>query len=174
MATKYDRSASVGAGIGRIRNPSKYGEEQWNLDIFDGCFPGASEKFAGSDVDGAVWSPGGMWERRDHFLFMEFSEAPKNPESGQYLALQALARKPGMSVILVEGAKHQPRHYEFLRGETIQSGDCDLPRLRDIVYQWFVWADRGLVDTGAKAPALTEKALIAIGGRSPTDEGLTF
>lgn len=74
-------------------SPEEYGRRLWDWTALNVCF---AHGIRVSDIDGIV-------ERRGSFLVLEGTRAGLSKKKGQQMMLEALARLPGFTVIMIEG-----------------------------------------------------------------------
>jgi hypothetical protein len=94
---------------GDLRNPNGPRGARWDWGWLDGAF--GDTKISVSDIDAII-------ERRGHFLIFEIKRTEEALHLGQFLLLQALARQPRTTVLLVRGErKDHPDSYQTLTAE---------------------------------------------------------
>ncbi len=117
-----------------INNVHRYLQGVWDWGILDGCF--GSSRIQPTDIDGFI-------ERRGHKLFIE-TKAPgvELPDhDGQMIALRSLVND-GCSVMILWGQQNQPEKMRLLVGDCDRIEYVTLDRVRQIISQWYQWADR--------------------------------
>lgn len=119
-----------------IHNPDKFIEGFWNWDILKGCF--GDTKIKVMDIDGAI-------ERNGKFLFIETKslDASEDIPMGQHIFFKMLVKNNGFIVIVVWGDKDNPvRAKTYTINSISEPFDCDIDKLKDMVSQWFEYANK--------------------------------
>lgn len=80
--------------LSNLRDRNQYRDRAWDWAFLNSCFEGTRIRL--SDVDGVV-------EHRGQVLFVEAKPTWWKMGTGQRLLLEALARKPGVTVLFLEG-----------------------------------------------------------------------
>jgi hypothetical protein len=116
----------------RIRNMQAYDRGIWDWEILRGCF--GDTKICPTDIDGCV-------ERKCKFLYLETKQPGKDVPLGQRITLEQLAKR-GDTVLIVHGEQGNTEHITKMTPFGIQNyEDASNDTLRDMVTQWFRWAD---------------------------------
>lgn len=117
-----------------INNASEYLKNIWDWAILSGCF--GDTKIMPTDIDGHV-------ERNGHFLWLETKAPGVELKQGQEITLQKLAKR-GDAVVIIWGEKDNPQKIKLLfNGEERIYLNANIKTLREIVSNWFNWADNG-------------------------------
>lgn len=143
-----------------IKNPKEYERTIWDWGILDGCF--GKTKIKPTDVDGYV-------ERRGRKLIIETKgsgvEVPDN--DGQTIALKSFVND-GHTVLIVWGEPNAPEKVRIITPFIDRTEDCDLERLKQLVGQWFSFAN-GESGIDTTDPATIARAFWRRKGRNYCD-----
>lgn len=117
-----------------INNVRRYLDGVWDWAILDGCF--GYSRIKPTDIDAYT-------ERHGHKLFIETKapgvDLPDN--SGQMIALKSLVAD-GHTLLILWGRQNQPTKLRLIAGDRDSTEDnIDIHRVRQIVSQWYQWAD---------------------------------
>ena len=116
-----------------VNNPEAYLAGVWDWGILRGCF--GETKIEPTDVDGLV-------ERKGRFLLIEAKDSTADLKQGQRITLEALHKTGVFTIVIVWGPTDCPERIElWTRKGRFNYESADLAKLRDIVSQWFRWAD---------------------------------
>lgn len=119
--------------MGQIRNQAQYDRGIWDWSFLQGCF-GANSRITPTDIDGCI-------ERHGKFLYIETKRPGIEVPAGQMIVLQQLARQ-GDTVLIVHGEQNQVQHIAKLTAyEERHYADANNETLRQIVADWYAWAD---------------------------------
>ncbi len=108
-----------------IKNRDAYRDAAWDWDWLKGCF--GSGLIRPSDIDGVV-------ERHGAFLFLEAKPAGKEIGMGQRILLEALARLPQVTVLILWGEPEKPGEMEVIGRKRVQ---CDRDDVIAFCRHWF-------------------------------------
>lgn len=116
-----------------INSAHRYLDGVWDWGILDGCF--GDSKVRPMDVDGYI-------ERNGHKLFLECKAPGVELSHAQFSALRSLVTD-GHSLLILWGHRDQPTKLRLLVGRTDRTEeDIALGRVRQIIGQWYAWADQ--------------------------------
>nr|AGC72350.1 single-stranded DNA-binding protein [uncultured bacterium A1Q1_fos_2004] len=116
-----------------INSAHRYLQGVWDWAILDGCF--GDSKIKPMDIDGYI-------ERRGHKFFLECKAPGVEPSYAQYTALRSLV-SDGHAVMMLWGRRDQPEKLRLMAGKCDRvEEDIDLGRVRQIISDWYQWADR--------------------------------
>jgi len=116
-----------------VEDPVAYCAGLWDWKILAECFPGT--KIKPTDIDGAV-------ERNYKFLWIETKAPEVVIPQGQEIFYKRLAKR-GDLVLIVWSTTNEPVALRMLYRNAQRDIDpCDLPRLQEVVTNWFKWANQ--------------------------------
>ncbi len=120
-----------------INDPVKFCAGLWDWAILDGCF--GETKIKPTDVDGLV-------ERHGKFLVFETKSPGVSIPFGQTITFKSMVSTGVFTIIVVWGETNKPiKALLYTRhGETVYD-PCDIDRFRNIVSQWFKYANSDFV-----------------------------
>ena len=105
----------------------------WPFDFLKGCF---GTTITPTDVDGMV-------ERHGRFLFFEFKSRGVTLKDGQRIAFERLSALPGVTVVVLWGAKQNPRWMQVYRsGTVLLDTPTTVPGVRRFAAQWFAIVEK--------------------------------
>lgn len=116
-----------------INSPEEYVAGIWDWSVLDGCFD--HTRIKPTDIDGHV-------ERKGHALYMETKRPGAKVPDGQLIQARNLARTGYATTFIIWGLPGKPEKIKIINSKIeTDIQDCDLPRLRKLVHQWFEHAD---------------------------------
>lgn len=119
-----------------INNAQLYVDGLWDWSILKGCFGGT--RIAPTDIDGAI-------ERNGRVLLIETKQPGVPIPDGQRWFFDAFIAA-GFSVLYVWGKKGQPERLKIVTPKGFREyEEADLNKLREVVSEWFEWADKNPV-----------------------------
>lgn len=143
---------------GEIRNRESFDRAIWDWSILEGCF--GDSRISPTDIDGCV-------ERKGHKLFLETKRPGAPMPYGQKLFLRSLV-DDGHTVLIVWGEDDVPQSMKLITPfKQIEYKSTTLETLRQVVSQWFTWADGNEIDNSD--PANTARAFWRRKGRDYCD-----
>ena len=117
-----------------IHNKEAYFASQWDWACLDECF--GETRISPMDGDGCI-------ERHGHVLFIETKRPGVQLPKGQQITLDALSRKPGVTVLIVWGEPGAPERIRVMGNKGQREWEpAGMTILRDIVSKWFTYANR--------------------------------
>lgn len=157
-----------------INDPVKFCAGLWDWAILDGCF--GETRIRPTDIDGLI-------ERRGKFFLLETKAPGADVPDGQMRTFDALLETGAFHILIVWGETNKPqRAMLYKRGQHWKIDPCSIQRLREIVSNWYRYADspspieirRVSVPTGNRNlfvdfdPGLYEQASLFSDGNNPT------
>lgn len=116
-----------------IENEKLYLEGIWDWAILDGCF--GDTKIKPTDIDGFI-------ERNGKFLVIETKKVGVPVKDGQLITFKSLIKTGAFSVLIVWGERNKPEKIlKMTRNGTVQFENSNLEKLREIVSNWFIYAN---------------------------------
>lgn len=117
-----------------IQNPDKYLSNLWDWAILAGCF--GTTRIEPTDLDGFV-------ERNGKFLVIETKAPGVEVKTGQMITFDALVHTGYFSVVVVWGNPGVPEKIMLKTSKVTRTYEpADLSKLRNIVTQWFEYANQ--------------------------------
>lgn len=124
-----------------IEDDKKFMAGIWDWGILMGCF--GDSRIEPTDIDGFV-------ERNGRYLVLETKALNAPVKLGQRLTFESMQRDGLHTVIVVWGEKNKPERAQvYTRHKTTPVFPCNLERLRELVSQWYAYADS--LDNGKAA-----------------------
>lgn len=133
-----------------IRNLHGFLKGEWNLALFDSCFPKRNRL---GDVDGSI-------EQGGHTLHVEFKESKWSMNQGQVLKAIRQAKYSNIVTIFVFGKTDAPKEYLQFTPDNLQPDyvACDLDSLKLVIKEWSDYTEaNSLVESKSEEWGLTDK-----------------